>query len=113
MLSTFKDLYDDEFGVIISAELILVLTIAVLAMVVGLTALRDAVSQELNDLSHAFGALSQTYNVTGMIKNKDRGKPHAWISGFGYNDAIDECDCKPIRLITVCGKDDPSDGERE
>ena len=113
MLRIFQELFHDEVGLVISAELVLVMTIAVLAMVVGLTALRDAVSQELNDLSHAFGTISQTYNVTGLAKNKNYGKPHSKIVGFGFNDATDECDCKRLQLITVCGKDDPSDGDRE
>ena len=67
-----RKLMNDEAGFVISAELVLVLTIAVLAMVVGLAAVRDAVVQELNDLSHAFGAVSQSYNVTGL--SKARGK---------------------------------------
>jgi len=108
-----KKLYADEFGFVISAELVLVMTIAVLAMVVGLTAVRDAVTQELNDISHAIGAVSQTYNVTGLRKDKYGGKPHASIRGFGFNDHIDDCDCKPIRYVDVCGKDDPSTGDDE
>jgi len=108
-----RKLYNDEFGFVISAELVLVMTIAVLAMVVGLTAVRDAVVNELNDISHAIGAVSQTYNVTGLQKAKDTGKPHASISGFGFNDDTDECDCKIIEYVDVCGKDDPSTGVDE
>ena len=43
-------LFRDESGVIISAELALVLTIAVLAMVVGLSEVAVAVNTELNDV---------------------------------------------------------------
>ena len=46
-----RKLFNDESGVIISAELVLVLTIAVLAMVVGLSEVSVAVSTELNDVS--------------------------------------------------------------
>ena len=70
-----RKLMNDEAGFVISAELVLVLTIAVLAMVVGLAAVRDAVVQELNDLSHAFGAVSQSTNVTGLSKAKATGTP--------------------------------------
>lgn len=108
-----RKLFNDEAGFIISAELVLVLTIAVLAMVVGLTAVRDAVTNELNDLAHAFGAVSQSYNVVGLRKDKWEGKPHAGIAGFGFNDHQDDCDCKIIRYVDVCGKEDPSTGDNE
>ena len=108
-----KKLYKDEYGFVISAELVLVLTIAVLAMVVGLAAVRDAVTNELNDISCAIGAVSQSYNVTGLKKAKLTGKDHAAIAGFGFNDDADECDCKIIEYVDVCGKDDPSTGDDE
>ncbi|HID24336.1 MAG TPA: hypothetical protein EYP14_18305, partial [Planctomycetaceae bacterium] len=76
-----RKLYNDEFGFVISAELVLVMTIAVLAMVVGLTPLRNAVINELNDLSHAIGAVDQTYNVVGASVAKNSGKPHLSRAG--------------------------------
>lgn len=108
-------LLNDEVGFIISAELVLVMTIAVLAMVVGLTAVRDAVTHELNDISHAIGAVSQSYSVNGLEKSTGYGwgSSHARIQGFGFNDNRDECDCKVVQLIDVCGKDDPSNGQNE
>ena len=105
-----RKLLNDEVGFVITAELVLVLTIAVLAMVVGLAAVRDAVTQEMNDISAAFGAVSQSYNVVGVSKPKGSGKPHAGIAGFGYNDKGDDCDCQTIDLTDVCGKADSSNG---
>lgn len=105
-------LLKDDAGFIISAELVLVLTIGVLAMVVGLTAVRDSVTHEMNDVSHAIGAVSQSYNVTGLQKGCHDGN-HARIKGFGFNDDADECDCRVIELVDVCGKDDPSRGSDE
>ena len=115
MTHTFNAFLNDEAGFIISAELVLIMTIGVLAMVVGLTAVRDAVSHELNDISHAFGAVSQSYNVPGLRKGRgDCGdSSHAFVQGFGYNDSTDECDCNVIELVDVCGKDDPSYGDDE
>ncbi len=112
MKNMINALVRDEAGFIISAELVLVLTIGVLAMVVGLTAVRDSVTHELNDVSHAIGAVSQTYNVTGLRKDCRDGS-HASIKGFGFNDDADECDCRVIELVDVCGKDDPSNGRDE
>jgi len=103
-----KKFWNDEAGFIVSAELVLVLTIAVLGTVVGLTAIRDSVANELVDLSSAFGAVDQSYNVTGLAKAKDLGtKPnHAVISGFGFNDGQDNCDCRPLVYADICGKND-------
>lgn len=110
MLHNFSKLASDEHGFIISAELVLVLTIAVLGMVVGLAAVRDAVSSELNDLSNAFGAINQSYNYNGLEKELSDGGIHAFVAGSGFNDTSDDCDCKPITFINVQGKDDSSNG---
>lgn len=112
MVRNFGKLFGDEAGFVISAELVLVLTIAVLAMVVGLAAVRDSVTNELNDLAHAFGSVNQTYNVTGLSKPRNYGCAHASIAGFGFNDNADDCDCNPIQLIDVAGKQDSSSGAR-
>ena len=110
MLRNFSKLKADENGFVISAELVLVMTIAVLGMVVGLTAVRDSITQELNDISHAFGAVNQSYNVNGLKKELWYGGVHAYVAGFGFNDASDDCDCKPITFIEVSGKFDSSNG---
>ncbi len=108
-----RDLINDENGFLISAELMLIITLAFCMAAVGWAAVRDALVNELNDVSHAIGAVSQSYSVTGFKKEKDYGKPHAECSGFGFNDDQDECDCKIIEYVDVCGKRDPSTGDRE
>ncbi|MBM4074407.1 MAG: hypothetical protein FJ267_02030 [Planctomycetes bacterium] len=105
-----RKLWNDESGVIISAELALVLTIAVLAMVVGLSEVAVAVNTELNDISNAIGALNQSYSVTGFKGtngNSGGWKWKSWAlgpfgSGFGFQDAVDDCDCNTTCDI-VCG----------
>ncbi len=107
-------LFNDEAGFVVSAELVLVLTIAVLGMVVGLTAVRDSISQELIDLSDSFGAINQTFNVGGISKAKNSGVAaasfHARVGGFGFNDNADDCDCQGLTITDVCGKTDISTG---
>ena len=105
-----RKLFNDEVGFVISAELVLVLTIAVLGMVVGLTSVRDSINAELVDLSNAFGAVDQSYSVRGSFKDSLSQKPHAQIAGFGFRDRGDDCDCKPLEYIDVCGKPDSSNG---
>lgn len=112
MVHIGKKLLQDNTGFVISAELVLVMTIGVLAMVVGLTAVRDSVVNELNDVSHAIGAVSQSYNYNGLEKKCHYGK-HASVNGAGFNDNRDNCDCKVIDYVDVCGKDDPSRGPAE
>ena len=139
MLHTFRRLARDEAGFIISAELVLVMTIAVLGMVVGLAAVRDAVTNELNDVAHAFGAVSQTSHVAGLTKNCNNWndiahtfgtvsqtdhvagrtkscknwRAHASINGFYFDDYADECDWNPIRYTGVCGKNGPIHEEND
>ena len=108
-----RKLFNDEAGFVVSAELVLVLTIAVLGLAVGLTAVRDSISQELVDLSDAFGAVNQTFNVVGLSKTKNGGAAasfHARVGGFGFNDNADDCDCQGLTITDVCGKTDISTG---
>jgi hypothetical protein len=86
-----KSLLNDESGVIISAELVLVLTIAVLAMVVGLTEVTVAVNTELNDISNAIGALNQSFSFTGFCSTS-HGKLKSFVAGSAFFDRVDDCD---------------------
>lgn len=84
-------LFNDESGVIISAELVLVLTIAVLAMVVGLSEVAVAINTELNDVSNAIGALNQSYCITGFCSFSN-GKLKSSVAGSSFHDGYDDCD---------------------
>jgi len=88
MLTTF---WNDESGVIISAELVLVLTIAVLAMIVGLSEVAVAVNTELNDVSNAIGALNRSYSFTGFC-SFSQGKFKSSVAGSSFVDNFDDCD---------------------
>ena len=87
-----RKFFNDEVGFVISAELVLVMTIAVLAMVVGLSSVRDAINAELVDISNAFGAIDQSYYSLGSYKPRGEGKSHAFAAGFGFQDREDDCD---------------------
>jgi Flp pilus assembly pilin Flp len=84
--STLARLYRDEAGYIVSAELVLVATIAVLAMVVGLSEVAHNINEELEDVGSAFGNLSQTYQVYGTSGHKGS------VNGSSYYDVPDFCD---------------------
>ena len=91
MNSQWKLLWQDERGFILTAELVLILTIGVLAMIVGLNGVAKSVTQELNDVSGAIGALDQSYAYRGMNKSW-----HAGVVGSAYADRGDACDCSSI-----------------
>ncbi len=98
----FSKLFNDESGVIISAELALVLTIAVLAMVVGLSEVAVAVNTELNDISNAIGALDQSYSFTGFSSTKSVGNLKNSVGGSKFADGTDDCDTNTTCDL-VCG----------
>ncbi len=79
-------LYHDEAGFILSAELVLVATIAVLAMIVGLSEVAHNVNNELEDVGSAFGNVSQTFQVYGTQGHKGSS------GGSSFYDVPDYCD---------------------
>lgn len=81
-----KSLFNDENGFVVSAELILVSTIVVLGLIVGLTEVRQAVSEELEDVAAAIGSMNQSYTYAGLKTNK------SCLSGSRFFDDRDYCD---------------------
>ena len=96
-----KTLWNDEAGVILSAELVLVATILVLGMLVGLVELQCSIVAELSDLSSAFGNLNQSYQVSGFGSSKGANQFKARTYGAAYTDRADTCDCD-ANLSIVC-----------
>ena len=96
-----KTLWNDECGVILSAELVLIATILVLGMIVGLVELQCSIVAELSDLSSAFGNLDQSYQVSGFASYKNSGRTKARTYGASYSDVADTCDCDS-NLSIVC-----------
>ena len=91
-MRTLNALYKDEAGFVISAELVLVMTIAVLAMIVGLSEVAVAVNTELNDISNAIGSLNQSYAFTGFKGTDSDGKQKSFVAGSFFTDKMDDCD---------------------
>ncbi len=86
-----KQLWNDEAGVIISAELVLVLTIGVLMLVVGLHAVTKSINYELGDIASAFGSIEQSFSYDGFDNDS-----HSTVKGSAYTDEADDCDCSEI-----------------
>jgi hypothetical protein len=96
-----KSLWNDEAGVILSAELVLIGTILVLGMLVGLVELQCSIVAELQDLSSAFGNLNQSYNISGFASSKGANQFKARTYGARYTDQADVCDCD-TNLSIIC-----------
>lgn len=78
-----KQLWNDECGVIISAELVLVATILVIGMITGLASLRDAVVTEMADVGQAVSQLNQSFSIGGVVG------PNTFTSGSAFIDTLD------------------------
>lgn len=104
-----NSLWNDESGVILSAEIVLVGTILVLGMIVGLVELQAAIVYELTDLSDAFGNIDQSFSTSGFESFKDGGRGNkARTRGAQYHDQVDDCDCSGITIVCADPGEKPS-----
>ena len=91
-----NQLWNDEAGFIVSAELILVATMLVIGLIVGMSEVQHAVVSELGDVGEAIGSLNQSYLFTGFRARKtdgdDAGSFKAITVGSSFRDSRDECD---------------------
>lgn len=97
MNAVVAQLIQDEAGFIVSAELILIGTIAVLAMVVGLSEVSININNELHDVASAFGAMNQSFRANGM--NGHGGSS----SGSNFGDQTDFCDGGGLTSVSPTG----------
>ncbi len=94
-------------GFIVSAELMLIATLLVIAMIPGLSAVRVAVVTELADVGDAIGSVSQSYAYSGIAGH------HASSNGSLFTDDQDTCDAvdqttgaqasTSSRCLQICG----------
>jgi Flp pilus assembly pilin Flp len=85
-MKMMQRLWNDEAGFVVSAELVLIATIAVLGLAVGLAAVRDGITSELADVAQAMNSLNQSYIIDGVLGHS------ASVAGSLWNDNSDFCD---------------------
>lgn len=96
-------LLNDEAGAIVSIEMVLIITIAVLAVIVGWSEVAKAVNTELNDISNAVGALNQSYSFSGFhVGGGWHDKSTSSVAGSCFADRVDDCDVNSSCDL-VCG----------
>ena len=96
-----NSLWNDEAGVILSAEIVLVGTILVVGMIVGLVELQCSVVDELNDLGEAIGSINQSFVTSGIASYKKNGKLKGLTVGSRFADQQDSCDGNECSLVCV------------
>jgi hypothetical protein len=60
-------LWTDEAGVVLSAELVLVASIALIGLTAGLTTMRDSIATEMADVAGAFSRIDQSFAIHGTF----------------------------------------------
>jgi len=91
MKDLFVDLMEDEAGLILSAEMVLILTIAVLGVIVGLAQIQTAIVTEFYDLSLAFSGMNQSYSTPAFFGCGKWWGRTSFTAGSGYIDFYDGC----------------------
>ena len=72
-------------GFVLTAELVLLVTILVFGAIVGMVSMRDALNAEMDDVAEAIGAVDQGYQYQGIINDQLT----AAITGSAWTDAVD------------------------
>jgi len=86
VVKTFRALWRGEEGFVVSSELVLIATLLVIGLLVGLVAIRNAVTGELADVARAIGNTDQSYSYTGITGHT------AAVSGAAFVDNPDHCE---------------------
>jgi len=86
-MNLMNRLWQDEAGVIVSSEIILIMMILVFGLIAGLVSFRDQVTQELADTGQMVGSLDQSYTFTGNTNTA--GTPNATTPGSQNIDTTD------------------------
>ncbi len=98
MKNLLKSFVCGEEGFLMSTEGILIGTVAILGMLVGLVAVRDAVALELQDFGVAVGSLSQEYIFVGISDGTT-----STVAGSAFNDATEASDAASINVTSPTG----------
>ena len=66
-MKTTQNLWNDQAGFVVSIELVLIATIAVIGLITGMSAVRDGVVSELSDVAGAVQDMNQSYSYNGVV----------------------------------------------
>lgn len=90
-MNLMRQFWQDEAGVIVSTEIILVMMLLVFGLIAGMVALRDQVAQELADTGVMVGSLDQSFSFLGHTNTVDATINGSTASSL-FDDQTDEND---------------------
>lgn len=90
-MSLLRSLWRDECGLVLSAELVIILTVVVIGLITGLACVQQAVVGELQDVSAAFRGLNQSYGFTGFRGCQKIWGRTSWTAGSTFYDRNSGC----------------------
>jgi hypothetical protein len=99
-MNLWKQLWNDETGAVLTAEVVMVGTVAVLGSIVGLNAATTAVDEELKEFAGAIRSLDQSYGYLGHQSCR------AWSAGSYYRQQDVQ-----VSLQELCGEQTVDIGE--
>lgn len=102
MLKLLKKLHEDEHGVILSAEIVIVGSILVIGLITGLTCLQHSVNGELKDVAAAIGSLDQSYSFSGQVKPGWNGRCCAFTAGSSFANCESKCETEQSQITGCC-----------
>lgn len=85
------ELMRNESGLILSAEMVMILTICVLGVVVGLVQVQTAIVNELQDVSLAFSGFNQSYSTPAFFGCRKWSGRTSFTASSGFIDFWDGC----------------------
>jgi len=94
-MKLLTNFWNDETGLVMSAELVMLGTVGVIGATVGLSAASTAINDELVEFSHAIRSLDQSYEVQGHTSCR------AWTASSSYHQQDVE-----KSLADLCGQID-------
>ena len=81
-----RKLWQDDYGTVISAELLCIAVVVLIGLIAGFTSLRDAAIAELSDVAGSVQDVAQHYTFNSI-------EGHAsGTAGSSFADATDQCD---------------------
>ncbi len=87
-----QKLWKDDCGALIAVEWVFVATILVLGVITGLVAVRNAVTDELEDFATAVLSLDQSYSFAGLTN---------CVSSTAGSKFVDSIDSIPINSVNA------------
>lgn len=104
-----KNLWNDDAGFVVSVELVLISTIAVIGLLAGLTSVRDAVVCELSDVAGAVQDLNQSYSYNGVVGHSATNVGSDFTDALDFCDTVDDIAGQADNCITFDGEPDNED----